>query len=332
MHAYIFFGKKPRINSNMTKIKGSTVLVTGGASGIGKLIGESCLYKGARRLIIWDVNEQALKSTTKELRSKGHQVHAYKVNVADVADVESATYTILEDIGPVDILFNNAGIVIGKEFVDHTHEDIKRTIDINVGGVMHVAAEFLPSMLARKQGHMVNISSASGMLPNPRMSVYAASKWAVLGWSESLRLEMEREKSGVQITTVTPGYINTGMFDGVKAPLLTPILTPEKIVSQIISSVENDEILLRSPWMVNYLPFLRGILPTRLFDFVAESFGVYDSMSGFKGHNDPSLPQPKPMRKKVTSGTKSGSAPAMKKESSPKGTKEQPQPDAATKA
>ena len=87
----------------MTKIKGKTVLVTGGASGIGKLMGESCLKEGASKLIIWDINKEAMLATVKEFRAKGHEVHAYQVDVSDMADIDSAAYTVLEDIGYVDI-------------------------------------------------------------------------------------------------------------------------------------------------------------------------------------------------------------------------------------
>lgn len=270
----------------MTKIKGTTVLVTGGAAGIGKLMGEMCLEKGARRLIIWDINKQALTATAKELKGKGKEVHAYQVDVSDGKDVKSAADTILEDIGTVDILINNAGIVVGKKFAEHTHDDIQRTIDINISGVMYPTSLFLDGMMRQGMGHIVNISSAAGLAPNPKMSVYAGSKWAVLGWSESLRLEMERNKTGVNITTVTPSYIDTGMFDGAKAPLLAPLLSPEKIAKQIVDAIEDNEILLRAPEIVNYVPFLRGVLPTRIFDSVAHILGAYDSMKDFQGHND----------------------------------------------
>jgi short-subunit dehydrogenase len=268
----------------MTKIKGKNVLVTGGASGIGRLMGEACLKKGAKSLIIWDVNRDALLKTSKELNAEGYKVYAYQVDVSDHADVESAAFTATEDIGPVDIVFNNAGIVVGKEFAEHSALDIKRSLDINVAGVMYVALEFLQGMLKRNQGHIINIASASSFLPNPRMSVYAASKAAVLSWSESLRLEMERGKTDVKITTVAPSYINTGMFDGVKAPLLTPIMEPHEIVKEIMDAVEEDEILLKAPFMVNAAPMLRGILPPRLFDMVADVMGVYNSMDKFQGH------------------------------------------------
>jgi len=298
----------------MTKIKGKTVLVTGGAAGIGKLMGESCLKEGARRLIIWDINKAAMLETVKEFRAKGYEVHAYQVNVSDIEDIESAAYTVLEDIGFVDILFNNAGIVVGKNFAEHSHEDIKRTVDINTSGVMHVALEFLPEMIRRKEGHIVNIASASSFIPNPKMSVYAASKWAVLGWSESLRLEMERGNTGVRILTVTPSYINTGMFDGVKAPFLAPVLQPNEITQQVIRAIKSDSILLRSPVSVNLTPILRGILPTRVFDFVADRLGIYDSMNMFKGHSPQKTVTPEKQRTPATRKTKKVAEASSEKE------------------
>lgn len=178
----------------MTKIKNSTVLVTGGASGIGRLLGQRCLQSGASRLVIWDINCQNLQQVAQELQAQGHQVHTYEVDVAKPEEVEQAAQQVMDTVGVPDILFNNAGIVVGKPFAEHSYFDIKRTLDINVLGVMAVTRAFLPRMVARGSGHVVTIASAAGLIPNPRMSVYAASKWAVLGWSESLRLELEALK------------------------------------------------------------------------------------------------------------------------------------------
>jgi short-subunit dehydrogenase len=184
----------------------------------------------------------------------------------------------------VDIVFNNAGIVVGKAFHEHTHRDITKTIDINVSGVMHVALSFLPDMIDQEEGHIINIASAAGLIANPNMSVYAASKWAVVGWSESLRIEMEERKTGVHITTVMPSYIDTGMFAGVKSPMLTPVLQPEYIVDKIMQAVHENKIILQEPFMVKSIPVLKGILPTRVFDFVAgKIFGVYKTMDHFVG-------------------------------------------------
>lgn len=268
----------------MTKITNRTVLITGGAAGIGRLLAQRCLDEKAYQVILWDINEEKLEETRKELADQGHRVLTYAVDISNLEDITAAAEAVKAEVGMVDILFNNAGIVVGKAFAEHSHRDISKTIDINVSGVMHTAAEFITDMLKQQEGHIINIASAAGLIPNPNMSVYAGSKWAVLGWSESLRLEMERDNTGVHVTTVLPSYINTGMFDGVKAPMLTPIMSPEYIVDKIIEGVKNNEILLKEPFMVKTLPILRGLLPTRTFDYVAgKLFGVYKTMNSFVG-------------------------------------------------
>ncbi len=270
----------------MTAIKGKTVLVTGAARGLGKLMCEESALRGAKEIIMWDIDEETLNTTANELAAKGHSVHPYVVDVTDVEQIEWAASDIKSSVGTVDILFNNAGIVVGKSFVEHTDADIEKTIAINVLGVMRVAKAFLSDMIAQKSCHIINIASAAGMIANPNMSVYASSKWAVLGWSESLRLELEEINKNLRVLTVTPSYINTGMFDGVKAPMLTPIMEPDKIVARIMKAVEKNEILLRAPFVVNAIPMLKGILPTRVFDYVAgDLMGVYESMDKFKGHD-----------------------------------------------
>ncbi len=268
----------------MTLIKNRCVLITGGASGIGKLIAKKCLQKRAYKVILWDINEKKLLKTKKEFANRGYDVDVDVVDVADLEDVKRASKRVKELFRNVDILFNNAGIVVGKPFARHSHRDISKTININVSALMHIALEFLPGMIDQRDGHLINIASAAGLIANPNMSVYAASKWAVIGWSESVRLEMEAEETGVHVTTVMPGYINTGMFDGVKAPFLTPTLSPEFIVEKIMKAVKNNEIILQEPFMVKSVPFMKGVLPQKAFDFLAKKvFGVHGTMDEFKG-------------------------------------------------
>lgn len=272
----------------MTKISRKTILITGGAGGIGKLMASRFLAKKAAHVVLWDINEEALNKTVAEFKRDGyHQVSAYKVDVANTKEVEkTATETMLEH-GAVDILINNAGIVPGKKlFSEHSAIDIDRTININTSAVMHVTRVFMPDMLRRKAGHIVNIASASSYIGNPNMSVYAASKWALLGWSESLRLEMETEKTGIQITAICPSYIDTGMFNGVSTPLLLPLLKPNDIVNKIINAIEKNQDMVMAPDLVNALPFFKGVLGRKLFDKFAGLIGVYSSMSTFEGRSE----------------------------------------------
>ncbi len=269
----------------MSKIKGANVLVTGGANGIGKLMGMKCLQEGAANLIIWDINEENLLQTQKEFSSKGYRnVYPFLVDVANIDDIERCATEVLLEIGNVDILFNNAGIVAGnKSFWEYSSKDIEKTIQINISGVMHVTRVFLKDMIKQRRGHVVNISSASALIPLPKGSVYASSKWAVLGWSESLRMELELEGGDLHVTTVCPSYIDTGMFKGVKAPMLFPLLQPDDIASKVIRAVKKNDILLLQPDNVNIVPILKGLFPPRIFDTVAGWLGVYSSMNTFEG-------------------------------------------------
>lgn len=268
----------------MSQIKNSNVLITGGAQGIGKLLGEKCLKEGAQNLIIWDINPINIDQAIAEFNHKGyHNVYAFCVDVSDNNDIEKAATEILLEIGNVDILFNNAGVVVGKMFWEHTAEDIDRTIQINVNGVLHTTRVFIKEMIKQKKGHVINISSAAGIVSNKQMSAYVASKWAVKGWSDSLRMELESLGGDLHVTTVCPSYINTGMFKGVKAPTLFPLLEPEDITDQIIKAVKKNQIFLLAPDALNMIPFLKGVLPTRVFDIAAKFLGVYDSMSDFEG-------------------------------------------------
>lgn len=269
----------------MSELKGKTVLVTGGASGIGRLMGELALKEGARRLVIWDLNSELLNKTAIELQSQGFEVLPYQVDVSNNNQVLSTFNEMKSQIGAIDILINNAGIIVGKPFYDHTHEEIDKTISINTSALMHLTKEALGGMISQKSGHIVNIASAAGLVANPKMSVYCGSKWAVIGWSDSLRLELEHDHPGVKVTTVVPYYINTGMFNGVRSPII-PILKPLPVAQAIIQGIKKDKPFVRLPSIINFLPLVKGLLPLRLFDLVVGHWlGVYKSMEHFKGRS-----------------------------------------------
>lgn len=267
----------------MSEIRGATALVTGGASGIGLLVGERLLAAGAAHLVIWDIDGPALDAAVGRLRAAGRVVDGLKIDITDVNAVREAARVMTHRGVAVDILVNNAGIIVGRDFAAHSHGDIDRTMGVNSVAPMHIAAALLPGMLARRRGHIVNVASAAGMVANPGMSVYCASKWAMMGWSDSLRIEMERDDTGVHVTTVAPYYIDTGMFAGVRSRIL-PLLAPDRVAQAIIAAITHDRIMLRMPRLLDLLPLVRGLLPMRAFDTVAGNwFGIYDSMRTFKG-------------------------------------------------
>ena len=267
----------------MTKIKDNCVLITGGASGIGRIMGRISLQKGASKLIIWDINEENIKTTIQELKKFG-KVTGYKVDVSSSEQVVETAQKTTKECGNVDIVINCAGIIANnKTFDQQTISDIKRTIDINTVAQMLVAQQFLPAMLERNYGHICNIASAGGMISNPRMSVYAASKWGVIGWSDSVRIELKQMKSKVRFTTIAPYFINTGMFDGVKSRIF-PILKPEPTSRKIIKAIEKNRNFKGIPFGYHFIRFCQAILPTSIFDYIfGEVVGIFHAMDQFTG-------------------------------------------------
>ena len=264
----------------MRNLKGKLVLITGGASGIGKIMGRLVLQRGAI-LILWDINQTKIDETLAEFSKLG-SAHGFRVDVSDLNQVMATSVLVSTTLGTVDVLINNAGIVVGKYFQEHNSQDILQTISINTTAPMLTTLQFLPGMIKQNSGHICNIASSAGLISNPKMSVYAASKWAVIGWSDSLRLEMQLLKINVGVTTVTPYYINTGMFDGVKS--LIPILNPERVSRKIIRAIENNRIILSMPWSMHFVRFFQGLLPICLFDwFVGKVMGIYKTMDHFEG-------------------------------------------------
>lgn len=272
-------------------VRDARVLITGAASGMGRLYAERAVAEGAASVVLWDRDAAALALTVKDLGaiSQGRtRVHSYVIDLADLGAIAQTAQRVRTEVGNPDVLINNAGIVRGNEYFwqSDNGEDTRPTMQINALAPMYVTREFLPGMMANKRraARIVNIASAAGTLSNPRMAVYAASKAALIGWSDSLRLELERDgHRSVRVTTVCPSYISTGMFEGARGPLLTPILTPEYVVDRVWVAMLAGKPQLLLPWSVGLSKALRGVLPIRVWDAVAELFGVYRSMNGFTG-------------------------------------------------
>ena len=269
------------------KIKDKIVLITGGASGIGRIMGEIALKKNASALVIWDINQANIDSTICELKAFG-KVTGYRVDVSNYDMVAESYAKVKSEVGDVDILINCAGIITNNKTFDLcSAEDMDRTIKVNTLAPMYVARQVLPDMIARNSGHICNIASAGGMLANPKMSVYAASKWAAIGWSDSVRIELQDRKSQVRVTTIAPYYITTGMFDGVQSKVF-PLLNPEKVSGCIIGAIEgNKKMLMLMKWIPqphHFIRLLQGLLPMRVFDWLlGEVLGIYHTMDNFTG-------------------------------------------------
>ena len=275
------------MNPVIDTLAGSTVLITGAAMGMGKMYAQLAVRDRASHVILWDINAAELERTAVELRTGGSQIHTMVVDVSRLESIEEAAEAVRSGVGAPDILINNAGIVRGKYFWEHDQRsDIAATMNINTLALMHITREFLPAMIERgRTSRIVNVASAAGLLANPKMSVYSSSKWAVIGWSDSLRLELvQAGHRHIKVTTFCPSYIKTGMFAGARGPLLTPLLEPGPVTERVWRAMKDGQPMLMMPWTVKLSTALRGVLPIAAWDVVAgRVFGAYKSMEHFTG-------------------------------------------------
>lgn len=273
---------------NLTSTAGKNVLVTGAAMGLGKLFAQRAAAEGAATLVLWDVNEVALKATAGELEAAGAKVLPQVVDVTSPDAIAEAAAAVREQVGTVHVLVNNAGIVRGNTYFWETAKksDIAATMNVNSLAPMYIALEFLPGMVAAgEECRVVTIASSAGLVANPRMAVYAASKWAAVGWSDSVRLELEQAgHKHVQVTTVCPTYIATGMFDGAKGILFTPMLKPADVVDATWKTMLKGGPFVILPWTSRLNKAITGAMPTKVRDLYLSKVGVYTSMQEFKGH------------------------------------------------
>ncbi|MGW0179225.1 SDR family NAD(P)-dependent oxidoreductase [Nocardia sp. NPDC003345] len=268
-------------------VAGKKVLITGAAMGLGKLFAERAVREGAAAVVLWDINETALAETAAELTAAGGTVHTHRVDISDRTAVTAAADAVRQQVGDIDVLVNNAGIVRGNTYFWETkdRDDIDRTMAINALAPMYVTLEFLPAMVAGTgAARVLTIASSAGLVHNPRMSVYAASKWAALGWSDSVRIELQQAgHAHVRVTTVCPTYIDTGMFEGAKGFWLTPILDQHKVVDTSWAEMKKGTPVVILPWTSRLNKALSGVLPIKLRDLFLNTVGVYHSMDQFTG-------------------------------------------------
>ena len=289
----------------MKSVKGKRVLVTGAAMGMGRLFAERAIAERASAVVLWDVNESALNDTLAELAVLAEDrataggsvvdVSGYIVDVADADAIADTAAAVLDDVGRIEVLVNNAGIVRGNKYFWETdvERDTKLTIDVNTLAPMYIAHEFLPTMIAAPgECRMLNLASAAGFTPNPRMAVYAASKWAVIGWSDSVRLELKQAGfDHVKVTTVCPYYVRTGMFEGARSAPLLPLLDPAEVVDEAWTAMLAGRPFVVLPKTVMLSEMLKGVVPTGMRDFIADHvIGVYHTMEDFTGRVEPPEP------------------------------------------
>ncbi len=194
----------------MKSLKDRVAVITGAGSGIGRALAIELSAAGCK-LAISDINEAAVKQVAQQLKDNGRDVIADRLDVADKDAFYAYADKVKAHYGKVNIVINNAGVALGSTVEETSYEDFEWLMGINFWGVVYGTKAFLPMLKEAGEGHIVNISSVFGLIGVPTQSAYNAAKFAVRGFTESLRMELEMEGNAISCTSVHPGGIKTNI-------------------------------------------------------------------------------------------------------------------------
>jgi len=264
-------------------ISGQVVLITGGGSGIGRLMCLRFARLGAT-VVTWDINKSGNEETVDMIKKEGNRAFSYTVDMSSREAIYNAAEKTKEDIGPVTILVNNAGIVSGTAVMDTPDSKIIKTFEVNILAHFWMIKAFLPDMINHKLGHIVNVASLAGHSGTNKLVDYCSSKFAAVGLDEAFRVEMfvQGHSDYIKTTVVCPYYISTGMFAGVQSKII-PILKPEFVADSVVGAVLTNREVLLLPWWSYMLIALKAIVPEPAFMRLSQAFGFNCSMDQFTG-------------------------------------------------
>jgi all-trans-retinol dehydrogenase (NAD+) len=275
----------------MISIRGKKAIVTGGAMGIGLATAKLLLSEGCD-VAIWDVNAEALKKAEKGLKSheKG-KIYAYQCDVTDNKAVLKTVRKTMEDLHRIDILVNNAGIERHARFCDKPVSEWELVIDVNLKSIFYTTHAILPHMYEKNAGYIINISSAAGIIGAANLAAYCATKWAVWGFTESLRYEVVMDGKNIQLTSVHPHYLKEGLFAGGHlnwfGDLLLPRLKSHDVVARAIvnKAIKKKRNTVKIPITLQIGSICRGLLPDSLLTYLgANWFGLGKAMDDWVGY------------------------------------------------
>ena len=249
-------------------IEGKVIAITGGARGIG-LATATALHRLGARVAIGDIDEVAVKEAGTQL---GLDVYA-TLDVTERESFEAFLDDVERQLGPIDVLVNNAGIFPVGRAIDESDELTARTLAINVYGVILGTKLATARMVKRHSGHVINVASLASVTPAPGIATYVATKHAVLGYTDSIRLEMRG--TGVAFSAVMPTLTNTAMVDGVSSARGLPNAEPEDIADAIVSLVRKPRPRVMVTKAAGLLTmFMRNFTPGPVNETIARLIGL----------------------------------------------------------
>ena len=258
------------------ELRGTIAIVTGASRGLGVHIAEALARKGAR-LALAARSADALEKTAREIGKLGATAIAVPTDVTKRSDLRALVKRTTDELGPPDVLINNAGVENLSTFHEMPLDDIDRLIKTNVVALEVLTRLVVPGMIERKRGHVVNIASLAGKTAAPFNTVYSSSKHAVVGFSWSLREELKPH--GVGVSVVCPTYVSdSGMFAAAKTgdpPKISNSVTPQQVVEATITCIERNRAeIVVAPGLSKYVDVFHALSP-EVTTAVARRTGAY---------------------------------------------------------
>jgi len=249
-------------------LTGQVAAITGGARGIGRAMAEAFVRQGMR-VAIGDVDVETAQQTAAEI---GAGTIALPLDVTTRASVEGFADAVEEQLGPIDVFVNNAGIMQVGRFLEEDDATAKRQMDINVHGVLFGMKVVLPRMVERNRGHMVNVASQAGKAGVPGLATYCASKHAVVGATEAVRGELRHlGASGVSLSLVMPNLVDTELGMGVDANRASKLLTPEQVADAVVVALRENRFEVYVPASAKALLLGASLMPRPAVEAVARA-------------------------------------------------------------
>lgn len=256
-------------------LRGKVTFITGAARGIGRATAAALVGEGAR-VVVADLDGELATRTAGEIGAAA----SLQVDVTDHAAFTSALDEAEANVGPLDILINNAGVMSIGDFVEESMAATYRQFEINVFSLMHGTREAIRRMRPRRQGHVVNLASMAGVAPIPGAATYAASKHAVVGMCESLWWELRG--TGIELSYVLPSLVNTELAGGMKRTRATNVIEPEDVAKEIVGALQVPRLAVFVPRSMGPITKVTSALPRRLGNKIMTVSGsdhvVLDSM------------------------------------------------------
>ena len=251
----------------MTQLRGSRVLVTGASSGIGAATAVEAARKGAR-VILWARGAEGLAATARACAAVGGEADAFPVDLADPGAVAAAAQAVRERGGPPDVIVNNAGAGRWLAVEESAAREAVDAMAAPYFAAFSVTREFLPAMIARRSGHIVNVTSPAAFVAIPGATTYAVARWAMRGFDEQLAAELAG--TGVRVTLAVPGVVSSPYFahnPGADARIprivrrLSRTVTPEEVGAAIARGVERNKRRVVTPFSLRLMMGLNAMMP-----------------------------------------------------------------------